>query len=181
MMQKKKNISDLEILEAFKGNPEAGMKLFLDKFERPLFVHLRSILRVDEDTEDDYQNTCVKIYLHLDRYKGKSSLYTWAYRIATNEALGLLRKRKNTLSESDSVLKSHKAASSVDYDLLLDVFHEAIDQLPSRQQLVFQMRYYGNYSYADIARFTERSVGGLKANYHHAKKKIEEHIKSKTL
>lgn len=181
MIEKKTNISDQEILDTFKRSPEAGMKLFLDKFERPLFSLLRSILRLDEDTDDAYQNTCVKIYLHLDRYKGKSSLYTWAYRIATNEALSLLRKRKRTLSESDTVLKSHEATSNVDYDELLHVFHEAIDRLPSRQQLVFQMRYYGNYSYEDIARFTERSVGGLKANYHHAKKKIEEHIKSQTL
>lgn len=180
MIQKKKNIADEEILEAFQQNPESGMNLFLEKFEKPLYAHLRSILRITEDTDDAYQNTCIKIYLNLKKFKGRSSLYTWCYRIATNEALNLLRKRKRSVSESEAVLEDRPAASSLDYNALLEVLHHAIDQLPERQQLVFQLRYYGGYSYEEIAVFTDRSIGGLKANYHHARNKIESYIKSQT-
>ncbi len=178
MIQKKKNIEDEEIISLFRQNPESGMNLFLSKFEKPLYAHLRSILRIDEDTDDAYQNTCVKIYLNLKRFKAKSSLYTWCYRIATNEALNLLRKRKKSVSESDSILQDRQAGLDVNYDALMKIFHEAIDRLPERQQLVFQMRYYGKLSYEEIATLTDRSIGGLKANYHHAKNKIQNHIKS---
>jgi len=177
MKEQEANISDHEILKAYRRNKREGMELFLEKFEKPLFIHLRSILRENQDTDDAYQNTCMKIYLHLHRFSEKSSLYTWVYRIGTNEALSILRKRKRRKSTTDSVLENHNASSEVNYERLLDLLHEAIDQLPSKQQLVFQLRYYGNHSYEEIAKFTERSVGGLKANYHHARKKIEEHIK----
>lgn len=173
----KDGISDEQILEAFKKRSAIGMELFLKKYERDLFFHLRSILRSDEDTDDAYQNSCVKIFLNIHRFKGNSKLYTWAYRIATNEALALLRKRKKSRTEDASALNSQRAETNADYDQLIEVFHRAINSLPPRQQLVFQMRYYGDKSYEEIAEITNRSVGGLKANFHHARKKIEEYIK----
>ena len=174
----KEDISDEQILTAFNEHQEIGMKLFLEKYERALFLHLRSILRTDEDTEDAYQNSCVKIYLNIHRFKRKSKLYTWAYRIATNEALALLRKRKKTWTEDENVLESQRAGTNADYDQLIEVFHRAIDSLPPRQQLVFQMRYFGDKPYEEIADITNRSIGGIKSNFHHARKKIEEFIQT---
>jgi RNA polymerase sigma-70 factor (ECF subfamily) len=177
MSVKKENaVTDREILECFARDKEAGLRLFLDRYERALYAHLRTILREDGDTDDAYQNSCLKIYSNLSRFEGRSGLFTWAYRIATNEALSILRQRKRRRSYAINEELNTATDVNVNYDALLEVFHRAIDRLPPQQQLVFQLRYFGDQSYEEIAEGTGTSVGGLKANYHHARKKIETYI-----
>ncbi len=174
--KKEKAVTDGEILACFGRDKEAGLRLFLRRYEKAIYAHLRTILREDRDTDDAYQNSCMKIYSHLSRFEGRSGLFTWAYRIATNEALDILRQRKRRRTYDLSERQELATGAAVNYDALMEVFHQAIDRLPPQQQLVFQLRYFGDQSYEEIAEGTGTSVGGLKANYHHARKKIETFI-----
>ncbi|KAB2814858.1 RNA polymerase sigma factor [Phaeocystidibacter luteus] len=141
---------------------------------------LRIILRIvgDEDEAMDVlQDTFIKIWKNLASFKGGSKWSTWTYRIASNEALMHLRKKKKFLTTSDPIVTEQLTAGSFfDGDDALAALYSALDKLPAKQRLVFQMKYFDDLPYAEIAQITNTSVGALKASYHHAVKKIEAEV-----
>lgn len=166
--------------KAFKN--EAFEEL-LNQYKERLYWHIRTMLKSHEDTDDVLQNVFIKIYKNIDKFKGNSKLYSWMYRIATNESITFLNKRAKRLQISDEELQTKMIN-----DLKSDVYFEgseiqlklqkAIAQLPDKQQQVFNMKYFQDLKYKEMSEILETSVGALKASYHHATKKIEEFLKS---
>lgn len=138
-----------------------------------------------EDADDVVQNTFIKVYKNIGSFKAESKLYTWIYRIATNESITFLNKRNRKRTESidndDVSLENQLTADEFfDGDAAQLILQQAIIKLPAKQKAVFNMRYFEEKSYKDISSIMETSVGALKASYHHAVKKIEESIKNRT-
>ena len=136
-----------------------------------------------EDADDVVQNTFIKVFKNLDKFKGDSKLYTWIYRIATNESLTYLKNRKKRHSESideteNNIENKLVADAYFDGDSIQLLLQKAIIGLPDKQKAVFNLRYYEEMPYRDMSEILETSVGALKASYHHAVKKIEEFIKN---
>jgi len=173
-----KNLEDAEILKliADPRQEEKGFKHLMVKYQEPLYYHIRRMVKNHQDADDVLQNTFIKVYKNVKGFESKAKIYTWLYRIATNEALTFLNKRNRKRTESIEGIESinHMIANdSVDGNLLVIKLNQAISQLPEKQKLVFNMRYYDEMSYASISEILGTSVGGLKASYHHAVKKIE--------
>lgn len=155
-------------------------KLLLE-YQRPLYSHIRNIVLNHDDTDDVLQNTFVKVFRHLNTFKGDSKLFSWMYRIATNEALTFLKlkaKRNGTTSEAmqERLIGNLKADTYFDGNEIQIKLHHAIALLPQKQQLVFKMRYFDEIKYEDMSEILGTSVGALKASYHHAVKKIENYM-----
>jgi len=156
---------------------EAFKKLLSD-YQRPLYNHIRNIVLNHDDADDVLQNTFIKVFRHLNNFKGESKLFSWMYRIATNEAitfLNLKAKRNGTTSEAmqTKLIENIKADTYFDGDEIQIKLQKAIVLLPEKQQLVFKMRYFEEIKYEDMSEILGTSVGALKASYHHAVKKIE--------
>ncbi|MGB0863977.1 MAG: RNA polymerase sigma factor [Saprospiraceae bacterium] len=157
---------------------DRAFRLLLQKYQERLYWHIRRIVIEHEDTNDVLQNTCIRIYKGIKSFKGNARLYTWLYRIASNEAITFLKKRKKIKSTSID-----NEENNLENRLHADVYFEgdeiqkklqlALDTLPEKQRLVFDMRYYDAMSYQAISDVLGTSVGGLKASYHHAAKKVE--------
>jgi RNA polymerase sigma-70 factor (ECF subfamily) len=165
-----------------KTQNEAFQKL-LHTYQRPLYHHIRNIVLNHDDTDDVLQNTFIKIFQNLKNFKGESKLFSWMYRIATNESLKFIKQKARKLKVSTEELNT----KSID-NLVADVYFEgeeiqiklqkAIALLPTKQQLVFKMKYFEELKYEEIATILDTSVGALKASYHHAVKKIEAYVTS---
>jgi RNA polymerase sigma-70 factor (ECF subfamily) len=165
-----------------KTQNEAFQKL-LHTYQRPLYHHIRNIVLNHDDTDDVLQNTFIKIFQNLKNFKGESKLFSWMYRIATNESLTFIKQKARKLKVSTEELNT----KSID-NLVADVYFEgeeiqiklqkAIALLPTKQQLVFKMKYFEELKYEEIATILDTSVGALKASYHHAVKKIEAYVTS---
>ncbi len=155
-----------------------GFRLLIEQYKERLYWHIRRLVNNHEDTNDVLQNVFVKVYKNIKNFKGTSKLYTWLYRIATNEAITLINKNKKRTTE-DIDDPDHGVAAALSADPYFDgdeivlKLKAAIEQLPEKQKLVFNMRYYDEFTYKEISEILETSVGGLKASYHHAVKKIE--------
>lgn len=130
-----------------------------------------------DDTDDILQDSLIKVYRNIDRFEGKSGLYTWLYRIATNESLSFLRKQKRSkqdaLDDHSDRLAAMNADSYFDESQALAKLHKAVAELPDKQKAVFNLKYFDEMSYKDIAEVLGGSIGSLKASYHHATKKIQ--------
>ena len=156
---------------------EAFQSLILE-YQRPLYNHIRNIVLNHDDTDDILQNTFVKIFQNLKNFKGESKLFSWMYRIATNEALNFL-KQKSKISGVPSEIIQNKVLDNLEADVFFDgdeiqlKLQKAIALLPEKQQLVFKMKYFEELKYEQISEILGTSVGGLKASYHIAVKKIE--------
>jgi RNA polymerase sigma factor (sigma-70 family) len=150
----------------------------LKEFQRPLYNHIRTIVLNHDDTDDVLQNTFVKVFQNLNKFKGESKLFSWIYRIATNEALTFLNQKAKKSGISSETLQS-KAIDNLKADVYFDgneiqiKLQKAIVLLPEKQQLVFKMKYFEELKYEEISEILGTSVGALKASYHHAVKKIE--------
>ena len=188
-MSKTIEIEDSEILNLFQNEQtrEKAFSLLVKKYQERLYWHIRRMLVHHEDTNDVLQNMFVKIWRSLANFRQDSSLYTWMYRIATNETLTYLeqQKKRRSLSISDdgselgSVLSnSLKAEKGFDANNLEWKLQLAIQSLPEKQRAVFTLRYYDEMPYEKMAEVLETSEGSLKASYHHAAKKVEEFIKN---
>lgn len=162
-------------------NPKTQNQAFqklLKEYQKPLYNHVRNILLNHDDTDDVLQNTFVKIFQNLNKFKGESKLFSWMYRIATNEALTFLNHKAKLGGVSSETLQS-KAIDNLKADIYFDgneiqiKLQKAIIQLPEKQQLVFKMKYFEELKYEEISEILGTSVGALKASYHHAVKKIE--------
>ncbi len=162
------------------GDMNKGFKLLIESYQQRLYWHIRGIVKNHDDTNDVIQNTFVKIYKGIHGFKSEAQLYTWLYRIATNESLTFLRKRKTT-DTMDDINFRQEAAPHHDEKTTLEYLSLALEQLPEKQCIVFNLRYFEELSYADISKITGTSVGGLKANYHHAIKKLIVYLKEKNI
>ena len=150
----------------------------MGQYQERIYWHIRRMVTEHEDANDVTQNCFIKVYRSIGRFEGKSKLYTWLYRIATNEAITFLnkKKRKPTSSidnEEDNLQNRLQADSYFDGDAAQAKLQVALQTLPEKQRLVFNMRYFDEMTYKDISEVLGTSVGGLKASYHHAVKKIE--------
>jgi RNA polymerase sigma factor (sigma-70 family) len=165
-----------------KTQNSAFQKLLRD-YQRPLYNHIRNIVLNHDDADDVLQNTFVKVFQHLKNFKGESKLFSWMYRIATNEAITFINnkaKRHNTTSEAlqTKIVDNLKADDYFDGSEIQVKLQKAIVLLPEKQQLVFKMRYYEEIKYEEMSEILGTSVGALKASYHHAVKKIEDFMKT---
>lgn len=159
----------------------AFKKLVFD-FQKPLYNHIRNMVLNHDDADDVLQNTFVKVFQNLKNFKGESKLFSWVYRIATNEAITFINnkaKRNGTTSEAmqTKIVDNLQADVYFDGDEIQIKLQKAISLLPEKQQLVFKMKYYEETKYENMSEILGTSVGALKASYHHAVKKIEEFMK----
>jgi RNA polymerase sigma-70 factor (ECF subfamily) len=155
----------------------------LQYYQKPLYYHIRSIVLDHDDADDVLQNTFIKVHTYLKDFKGESKLYSWIYRIATNESLTFLQQKNKRQGFTHSEWQE-KALAKLETDVYFEgeafqlQLQEAIARLPEKQQLVFKMKYFQEIKYEEMSEILGTSVGALKASYHHAVKKIEEFIKT---
>ena len=160
-----------------KTQNEAFKKLLLD-YQKPIYYHIRNIVLNHDDADDVVQNTFVKVFKHLSKFKGESKLFSWIYRIATNEAITFINNKANRNGMSNEKLKMKLVDNLVsdsyfDGDAVQLKLQKAILSLPEKQQLVFRMKYFEEIKYEVLSEMLGTSVGCLKASYFHAVKKIE--------
>lgn len=177
-------VSDEHILALLQehSNYDQGFRLLVQQYRERLYYHVRRMVGNHEDADDVLQNCFVKVYRNINRFQQNSKLYTWLYRIATNEALTFLEKRKRistTSLDNEDVNWNNrlKAGSFVNEDRTVEILERAIESLPNKQKAVFNLRYYDEMTYADMSEALETSQGALKASYHHAVKKIEAYVR----
>jgi RNA polymerase sigma factor (sigma-70 family) len=177
------SISDLELLELIR-NPESrdkGFRLLVEMYQKRVYGIIRKMLIIHEDADDVTQNTFIKAFRNIESFHGNSTLFTWLYRIATNESLNFLEKKKRRfffpiedhMEAMSGYLDQSGLISGEDIEIKLQ---KALLKLPDKQRLVFNMRYFDDLSYEQISQITQTSVGALKASYHHAVKKIENEL-----
>lgn len=172
-----------EIIELMQNERtrEKGLRLLMDAYQSRLYWHIRRMI-VDHDlAQDILQETFIKVYQNFHQFKQNSLLYTWLYRIATNESLQQLQKLKKMqkTDENAEYYLQNLVADNVenDADKIQILLQKAIQSLPEKQKLVFTMRYYDELPYEELSKILDMSVGTLKTNYHYARQKIEDYIK----
>ena len=156
--------------------------LLVKTYQEKLYWHVRKMVMDHDDADDVLQNIFVKIWNNIDSFREESSLYTWLFRIATNESLTFIaqQKRRNIFSgssENDYLIENLRTDEYFDGCEIQRKLQEAILKLPDKQRLVFNMKYFDEMKYTEMAEILDTSVGALKASYHHAVKKIEEELK----
>ena len=166
-----------------KSDKERAFKTLVSEYKERLYWHIRGIVLNHEDADDVLQNTFVKVFKNIDKFKGDSKLYTWLYRIATNESITFINKRakrNHITNEEVRELVLSKLESDVYFEgnAIQLQLQKAIATLPQKQQLVFSMKYFEEHTYEELSEILETSVGGLKSNYHIAVKKITEFLKT---
>ena len=178
-------VNDTELLLQFRdpATKEKGYTAIIKKYQEKLYWHIRRMVVSHDDTDDVLQNVFIRVWKGLENFREDSQLYTWLYRIATNECLTFLEQQKKrsavSLNEIEAGLSEKiKADENFDANKLEWKLQLAIQQLPEKQRVVFQLRYYEEMPYEEMSRVLETSEGALKASYHHAVKKIEEYIKN---
>lgn len=160
---------------------EAAFRELISQYKERLYWHIRKIVISHDDADDVLQNTFIKVFKNIEGFKGDSKLYSWMYRIATNESISFINKRAKERKVSISEIHSELATtlqSDVYFsgDEIQHIFQKAIATLPTKQQLVFNMKYFDELKYSQISEILTTSVGALKASYFHAVKKIETYI-----
>lgn len=161
---------------------ESAFRELLKLYKERLYWHIRKIVVNHDDADDVLQNTFIKVYRSIDNFKGESKLYSWLYRIATNESITLINKNAKRLNITNEEHKQN-AINNLQADVYFEgdaiqlKLQNAIASLPQKQQLVFNMKYFDDIKYKDMAEILETSEGALKASYHIAVKKIETYLK----
>lgn len=177
-------IDDKELLEAFRNEAtrETAFTKIVKKYQERLYWHIRRLVIHHEDANDVLQNVLVKVWSYLDNFREEANLYTWLYRIATNETITFLtkEKRRRSISISDhetGMSNKLQAEKGFDANKLEWKLQQAIQNLPEKQRIVFNLRYYDEMPYEEMSKVLDTSTGALKASYHHAVKKVEEFLK----
>jgi RNA polymerase sigma-70 factor (ECF subfamily) len=178
--------SDSELLVQFR-NPitkEKAYTVLIKRYQEKLYWHVRRMVVSHDDANDVLQNVFIRVWNGLENFREDSQLYTWLYRIATNECLTFIEQQKKrsavSLSEVESGLSNKiKADKHFDPNRLEWKLQLAIQQLPEKQRIVFHLRYYDEMPYEQMSKVLETSEGALKASYHHAVKKIEDYIRNR--
>jgi RNA polymerase sigma factor (sigma-70 family) len=170
--------ADDNISELLKSDLNNGFRLIVEKYSQKLYWHIRRLVILHEDADDALQNTFINVWKSIGNFRSESSLYTWLYTIATNEALTLINKRKRNASVSLDDLGNYFADSQegstwFDGDAAQIKLQNAILKLPEKQRIVFNLKYYDEMTYEEMSKVLNTSEGALKASYHHAVKKIE--------
>ncbi len=173
-------MSDNMLVASFKNDQlkEASYTKLIRKYQERLYWHIRRMVVEHEDTNDILQNVFIKVWRNLGEFRQESNLYTWLYRIATNETLTWLdqKKRHSSVSLSgDENIFAEKLVAQKDFDpnQIEWKLQLAIQSLPEKQKIVFNLRYYDEMPYDQMAELLGTSAGALKASYHHAVKKVE--------
>jgi RNA polymerase sigma factor (sigma-70 family) len=177
-------VDEQQLLQLLR-QPETRRSAFsqvISHYQKRVYGLIRKMVIDHDDTDDLVQEVFIKVWNHLDNFKGESQLFTWIYRIATNETLNFLRKKKRFTLFGDSIAEEMAnkltADKYIDADEIQLKLQKAILQLPDKQRLVFHLKYFDELPYEEIAAITETSVGALKASYHHAVKKIGEYLQN---
>lgn len=176
-------VKDAEIIAMMQQprSQEKGLRALMDAYQSRLYWHIRRLIVDHDQAQDVLQETFIKAYQNFHQFKQDSQLYTWLYRIATNEALQQINKAKRmqkTDEDAEYYLQNLVADNvSAEGDEIQILLQKAIQTLPEKQKLVFMMRYYDDLPYEEISKIVDMSVGTLKTNYHYAKQKIEDYIK----
>ena len=176
-------LEDKDLLLQFKepATKERAFTAIIKKYQEKLYWHIRRMVVEHEDANDVLQNMFIKVWNALDKFREDSQLYTWMYRIATNESLTFLeqQKKRSTVSfsnEDNGLSNRLRADKNFDINKAEWKLQLAMQQLPDKQRAVFNLRYYDEMPYEEMSRVLETSEGALKASYHHALKKIEDYI-----
>lgn len=179
-----KNYNEEDIIARLKDEKEraAAFSVIVNRYSQQIYWHIRRMVLSHEDTDDLVQNTFIKAWTNIDKFRGDSQISTWLYRIAINETLNFLNKnRNNTVSinspegaiadqlESDPFFNGERADA---------LFSEAVSHLPEKQRMAFNMKYFENMKYEEMSEILGTSVGALKASYHIAVKKIEDYLEN---
>ncbi|WP_369047535.1 RNA polymerase sigma factor [Tenacibaculum sp. UWU-22] len=179
--------SEITLIEQLQNiqTKEQAFRILVTEYKERLYWHIRKIVISHDDTDDVLQNTFIKIYKNIDTFKAQSKLFSWMYRIATNEAITFINKRaKNRNIEvtkmQEQIVSNLTSDSNFSGDEIQLILQKAIATLPQKQQLVFNMKYFDEMKYETISEILETSIGALKASYHYAVKKIEEYIRCNT-
>ena len=177
------HLSDKELLEMFRTNETRSyaFNLIVRKYQERIYWHIRKLVVHHDDSDDVIQNTFLKVWTGLDGFREDSQLFTWLYRIATNEALTFLKKKKNKhMVQLDDIeqqfASSFESSPHINGNDIQLKLQKAILTLPKKQRLVFNMKYFDELKYEEISEILGTSVGALKASFHHAVKKIEKFI-----
>jgi RNA polymerase sigma-70 factor (ECF subfamily) len=168
-------MTDSEILQLYRsGEREKAFRVLVTTYKERLYWHIRRMVLDHDDTDDCLQNTFVKAWQSLDRFRGDAQLFTWLYRIATNETLTFLSRQQTRGGQLDLAAANRLSTDPwFDGDQLQLALHKAIAKLPPKQKAVFNLRYFDEMPYEQIARVLETSEGALKASYHHAYEKVK--------
>ncbi|GAB5554908.1 MAG: RNA polymerase sigma factor [Saprospiraceae bacterium] len=172
----------LDLLQS-EQTAERGFRLLVFQYQERLYWQIRKMVDQHEDANDVLQNCFIKFYRSIGSFQRKSKLYTWLYRIAVNESITYLNKQKrravDSLDQEDlHLVNTLEADSYLDPDLVQKRLKAALETLPEKQREVFQLRYFEEKGYKEMATMLGTSVGGLKASYHHAVKKVEGYLKA---
>jgi RNA polymerase sigma factor (sigma-70 family) len=178
-------ISDKELIAQFREERtrQSAFRKIVERYQKRLYWHIRRMLIDHDDTDDVLQNVFIKSWKGLDNFKEDSQLFTWLYRIATNETLSFIRQKKAERyvrfgDVEESIEGKLENDNYFNGDAIQKKLQVAIAQLPEKQRLVFTMKYFEDMKYDDMSEVLETSVGALKASYHHAVKKIEAFIRA---
>ncbi len=172
---------DKEIFNLLEKDENKGFSLLVETYSSKLYWHIRRLVILHEDADDALQNTFINAWRNIINFRSESSLYTWLYSIATNEALAVINKRKKNSSVSLDDMgalyaNSREGSTWFDGDGAQQKLQNAILKLPEKQRIVFNLKYFEEMPYKEMSRVLDTSVGALKASYHHAVKKIEDFL-----
>ncbi len=176
------DISDFDIIKSFQKEESrhAAFTILMKKYQERLYWHIRKMVLNHDDADDLIQDVFIKVWNHLDGFREDSKLYTWLYRIATNECITFLnqKKHKGSISldedeDSSYLAETLRSESFLDGNKIQMKLQEALLTLPDKQRLVFNMKYFDDLKYEEISEIVGTSIGALKASYHLATKKIE--------
>jgi RNA polymerase sigma-70 factor (ECF subfamily) len=178
-------LEDKELLAKIR-NPETrnyGINMLVRGYQQRVYWHVRKMVIDHDDADDLTQEIFIKIHRYIDTFREDSQLFTWIYRIATNECLSFLTKKKRRfflpIGDVEGELSAKLDTSSqISGDEIQMKLQKALLKLPDKQRLVFNMKYFEDLSYEEMSQITTTSIGALKASYHHAVKKIEEFLTS---
>lgn len=175
--------SDKELLDLFRidDSKHYGFNLLVNKYKERLYWHIRKIVIVHDDADDVLQNTFIKIWNGLDSFREESGLFTWLYRIATNESITFLNKKRNRyfipiVNVEKELFQSLESDAWFNGDEVQLKLQKALLKLPEKQRIVFNLRYYDEMPYNEMSKILGTSEGALKASFHHAIKKLEDFL-----
>lgn len=178
-------VEEQSLVSALQSNDEKeqAFKILVSQYKERLYWHIRKIVLDHDDTDDVLQNTFIKVFRNINSFKADSKLYTWMYRIATNESITFINKRAKRAN-----ISSKEVQETLLSNLTTDVYFEgdqiqlqlqrAIATLPEKQRLIFNMKYFDEHTFDQLSEILDTSVGGLKSSYHIAVKKITAYLKN---
>lgn len=180
-----KNYNEKDIIARLKDNQEraAAFSVIVNRYSQQIYWHIRRMVLSHDDADDLVQNTFIKAWVSIDKFRGESQISTWLYRIAINETLTFLSKNTTNIVSIDSpegaIAEQLESDTNFNGDRAEALLQEAISRLPDKQRLTFNMKYFEHMKYEEMSEILGTSVGALKASYHIAVKKIEEYLEGK--